>query len=466
MPQSWYTIPWKRMLHNVRQIQMKIVKAEQHGGLDEVQRLQQQILDSQEARLLAVKQVTSNSGKRTPGIDGHLWDTAEQKLEAAQKLKPEHYQPRPARRVPIPKSSGRFRPLGILTMKDRAMQALYLLALDPVAETHADPHSYGFRKYRSAADAIARCREIFESDDPPGWVLEADIESCFDSIDHEWLLSHIPLDSGVLQGWLTAGYMEHGQLYPVERGLPQGGIISPVLMNMALDGLEAQLEAQAAAQRRPSPVYLVRYADDFVVISRSKRLLQRHIIPCVEKFLAERGMCLSAQKTRLSHIKRGIEFLGFQLRSGKDELHIAPTSRNVANLLLKIDEVLKVNAESDPDRLALILSRILRGWSEYFKHIDTLAECRRIDRYVSKALWKWAVTQQTGLLKRRKARQHFTAGSDGIRTFLNSKGDPVFATRDVPVSPHTPIDPACNAYDIAWQSYLKQRQAARHRDPA
>jgi len=464
MPHSWYTIPWKQKLREVRRIQMDIVTAEQHGDLDKVAHLQQQILNSQAARLLAVKQVTSNSGRRTPGVDGHLWDTAEQKLDAAHKLKPEAYQPRPARRVPIPKSSGRFRPLGILTMKDRAMQALYLLALDPVAETHADHHSYGFRKYRSTADAISRCREIFESEHPACWVLEADIENCFDTISHDWLLDHIPLDPKVLRAWMTVGYMEHGQVYPTDRGLPQGGIISPVLMNMALDGLEDHIEHAAAAQRRLTPLFLVRYADDFLVIGRSKRLLQRRIIPGIQTFLAERGLKLSAEKTRISHVKRGITFLGFQLRSEKKALRITPAPQNVANLLQKIDEVLRVHADSDPDRLVLVLGRILRGWTEYYKHSDAQNDFLQIDRYVSNALWKWAITQQSGLLKRRKARQYFTTSADGIRNFLNSEGEPVFAARDVPISPHTPIDPAVNAYDTAWQSYLQQRQATRNRD--
>lgn len=458
MPESWDSLPWNSMQRTLRQIQMKMVEAEENADSAEVARLQRKILASREARLLAVRHVSSNSGKRTPGVDGHVWDTPGQKLEAARTLSPDDYQPRPARRVLIPKGSGCSRPLSILTMKDRAMQALYLFTLDPLAETHADPHSYGYRKFRSAADAIERCREIFEAEDAPAWALEADIAQCFDSVSHDWLLSHIPLERKLLRAWITAGYMEEGKRFPAERGLPQGGIISPVLMNMALDGLEAQLSECARAGRRAEQVFFTRYADDFVVICRSKRVLQRRIRPCIEAFLAERGLRLSEEKTRLSPLRRGIDFLGVHFRQSRQGLKISPAPGNVERFLQKIDQILLADASGDPDRIARSLSRMLRGWSEYYKHLDALPERLRIDRHVGNALWKWSLAQERGVLKRRKVRRRFSRGSGGIRTFLDSAGIPVFATRDVARCPHTPIEADCNAYALGWQDYLRRRR--------
>ena len=208
-------------------MQAEIVKAERSGNQRWVFALQDRVVRSRAARLLAVRQVTSNSGKHTPGVDGELWRTPEQKIQAVKRLDSRDYRPEPARRVYIPKDENRTRPLGILTIKDRAMQALYNLSLDPISETHADPHSYGFRKYRSARDAITYCAEILAEKDGPRWVLEADIEECFDTISHKWLLQHIPLDKRILHGWLTAGYVEKGRFHHVKKGLPQGGISTP-----------------------------------------------------------------------------------------------------------------------------------------------------------------------------------------------------------------------------------------------
>jgi RNA-directed DNA polymerase len=173
--------------------------------------------------------------------------------------------------VYIAKSNGKLRGLGIPTMRDRAMQALYLLSLDPLAETLADPNSYGFRTHRAPADAIEQCFIVLAKKASPQWLLEGDIRACFDEISHEWLLTHIPMDKGILRKWLKAGYMERNVLHPTEAGTPQGGICSPVIANLVLDGLEARLRKafpryvwKGGTQTCPK-VNLIRLADDFVI---------------------------------------------------------------------------------------------------------------------------------------------------------------------------------------------------------
>ena len=230
--------------------------------------------------------MTGNQGTKTPGVDKVIWETPEKKARAIRDLKQRGYQPQPLRRVYIPKSNGAQRPLSIPTMKDRAMQALYLLAIQPVAETLADPHSYGLRPERCTADAIVYCHTLFAQKRGAQWALEGDIKSCFDKISHEWLLAHIPLEKDMLRKWLKAGYMEKHVLHPTDDGTPQGGLISPVIANMALDGLSQRpLERFPRSTQGNSPkVNLARYADDFIVTGISKELLEHEVKPFIEAF--------------------------------------------------------------------------------------------------------------------------------------------------------------------------------------
>src|ERR1700723_666160 len=225
---QWEQIDWSQCEQAVRRLQARIVKATREGRHGKVKALQWLLTHSLTAKALAVKRVTENQGKNTPGVDGKIWRTPAAKSKAIKSLQRRGYRPQPLKRVYIPKANGKLRPLGIPTMKDRAMQALYLLALLPVAETSADPHSYGFRPKRSTADAIEQCFSVLARKVSPQWVLEGDIRGCFDNISHALMLDHIPTDKEVLRKWLKAGYMENGTLFPTEAGTPQGGIISPL----------------------------------------------------------------------------------------------------------------------------------------------------------------------------------------------------------------------------------------------
>ena len=274
--EGWHTINWKSAYRIVCRLQARIVKAIQEGRWGKVKALQYLLTHSFSGKALAIRRVTENQGKGTPGVDREIWDTPEKKATALQALRQRGYNPQPLRRVYIPKKNGKMRPLGIPTMRDRAMQALYLQALDPIAETMADPNSYGFRKERSTADAIEQCHIVLSNRGGARWIFEGDIKSCFDRISHEWLMAHIPMCKTILQKWLKAGFMEKHVFYATEEGTPQGGICSPVLANMALDGLERELRGRypkASALSRKAKVNLVRYADDFIITGKFQKTL-------------------------------------------------------------------------------------------------------------------------------------------------------------------------------------------------
>ncbi len=249
---TWHGINWADVHRQVRRLQARIVKATQEGRHNKVKALQWLLTHSFSGKALAVKRVTDNQGKNTAGLDKVTWKTPAAKTNAIASMRRRGYSPLPLRRILIPKKNGKMRPLGIPTMKDRAMQALYLLALEPIAETTADPNSYGFRPERSTADAGEQCFTALAKRKSAEWVLEADIKGCFDNISHDWMIKHVPTDKTILQKWLKAGYVFQHELFPTEAGTPQGGIISPALANMTLDGLEAMLSARFPKSKRPS----------------------------------------------------------------------------------------------------------------------------------------------------------------------------------------------------------------------
>jgi RNA-directed DNA polymerase len=231
---QWHAIDWRKAHRNVRRLQARIVKATQAGKWHKVRALQRLLTHSFSGRALAVRRVTENQGKRTAGVDGELWDTPEKKAQGVERLKERRYRAQPLKRIYTLKQDGkRKRALGIPTMLDRAHHSLHLLALDPVAETTADPNSYGFRRERAPADAISQLFLILRQKSSAQWILEADIRACFDELDHTWLEQHIPIDKHSLRQWLKAGYIEKDVFHHTEAGSPQGAPISPVMANMA-----------------------------------------------------------------------------------------------------------------------------------------------------------------------------------------------------------------------------------------
>src|SRR6202047_3344059 len=250
---EWYAIDWRAINRNVRRLQVRIAQATKEGIWGRVRALHRLLTHSYSGKVLAVRRVTENTGKKTPGVDQEIWDTPEKKTQAVYALKRRGYQSQPLRRVYIPKSDGKtMRPLGIPTMKDRAQQALYLLALAPVVETTADRNSYGFRQQRSCADAMEQCFKALRTATTQ-WILEGDIKSCFDKISHDWLVAHAVINRALLPKWVKAGYIDKPVLHETTEGTPQGEIIPPALANCALDGLERVLHGKSPPKTRSKP---------------------------------------------------------------------------------------------------------------------------------------------------------------------------------------------------------------------
>jgi len=343
-----------------------LLRAVQESRWNKARALQHLLTHSFYAKLLAVKRVASNKGKRTSGVDGVLWRCARANWRAACSLRRRGYQPQPLRRIYIEKKNGKSRPLSIPTMYDRAQQALYKLALAPVAETTADQNSYGFREGRSCADAVACAFNALSKPNSAPWVLEGDIKGCFDNISSEWILKNIPMDKAVLQKWLRAGYMENGIHYLSRKGVPQGGIISPTIANMALDGLEETVRCEAPPRCR---INFVRYADDFIITGKSETILEDAILPAVEGFLAKRGLELSSEKTVVTHIRDGFTFLGQTFRKHGRVLHITPSKEGVHALLQEVGTLIRKHVSAPMPVLIKKLNETLRGWANYHRHV-------------------------------------------------------------------------------------------------
>lgn len=467
---NWQEIDWNKANREVRRMQARIVEATKAKRWGKVRALQHLLTHSFHAKALAVRRVTENQGKKTPGVDGIVWDTPQAKTAAIASLKRHGYKPAPLRRVYIPKKNGKMRPLGIPTMKDRAMQALHLLALEPVAETTGDTVSYGFRPKRSVADAIEQCFVGLSRGSSAQWVLEGDIKACFDGISHEWLETNVPMDKTILHKWLKAGYVEKGQLFPTEAGTPQGGIISPTLANIALNGLEAQINARWGNRNKGYKVHLIRYADDFVITGATKEILETGVLPVVEEFLNKRGLALSLEKTLVTHITEGFDFLGFTIRKypngqGKYRLFTKPSKASVNKFLENIREIIRQNPTMPAEALIGLLNPKIRGWAIHYRFVVSKKVFNRVDHEIFKALWAWAIRRHRNKGKRwvRKrywrtlGKRHWVFASEGT----NRKGKQVvyslFKASDVSIKRHVKILNVSNPYDPQWEMYFERR---------
>ena len=336
-----------------------------------------------------------------------------------------------------------------------------------VFETTADLH--GFREYRSCADAIEQCFVCLSRRRSAKWVLEADVEACFDQIDHEWILNNILIDGKILKAWLNSGYMERGKFYPTKAGTPQGGIISPMLANMTLDGLES---AAKKAVSRTSKVNVIT-----LMILWLQEILKRflnQVVPAINGFLKQRGLNLSKEKTKITRIQDGFDFLGQHLRKYGDKLIITPSKSSVRSLINKARRIMKTSLGLKTSAMIRQLNMAIRGWANYHRHVCSKATYSHIDNCIHKNLWNWAKRRHPGKGKRWIYDKYFrTVGfrnwifyaSDKTETGETGITDLLFASTTKIVR-HVQIRAKANPYDWDWQGYLAVRTARRPGRPA
>lgn len=473
----WEAIDWQKALAYVKKLQVRIVKAQKEGHYSKVKSLQWLLTHSFYAKALAVKRVTSNQGKRTSGVDHELWLTPQAKWSAISKLNRRGYRPQPLRRHYIPKKNGKMRPLGIPTMTDRAMQTLYKFSLEPIAETYADPNSYGFRIGRSTHDAIEQCFTDLNKGKSPEWILEGDIKGCFDHISHEWLLENIPMDTQIFEKWLKCGYVETRKLFPTDEGAPQGGTISPTLMNMTLDGLERLLQERLPTRQKVNgrthfnKLNFVRYADDFIITGESPEFLRDKVLPVVKEFLTERGLQLSEEKTVITHIEDGFDFLGKNIRKYNGKLLIKPSKTSVKSFLEKVRSIIKGNKSIKQETLIRKLNPVIRGWVNNQRYVVSSKVFSRVDYEIYKCLWQWAKRRHKKKSHKWIAQKYWHHIGSRQWTFSvpyenqSTEGEPLYCkleyATDTKIIRFKKIVAEANPFDEYWTDYFEEREGEK-----
>lgn len=410
---GWNTIRWREVERDVYKLQKRIYQASRRGEAGRVHRLQRLLVSSRSAKLVAVRRVTQdNRGKKTAGVDGVKSLIPRERLLLAEYLSLED-QAKPVRRVRIPKANSKeLRPLGIPVMGDRARQGLVKAALEPEWEARFEPNSYGFRPGRSAHDAIKAIHGGISQ--KPKWVLDADLAKCFDRINQAALLTKLntnPRLRRVIKGWLEAGVMEGEEFSPTAAGTPQGGVISPLLANIALHGLETIIDESFPRRRSWRPPKVVRYADDFVILHEEREVIER-CLEIVKQWLSEMGLELNENKTRITHTlettegEAGFEFLGFRIkqypagkynsdRNGHGQAvgcvtRIEPSPKAIKRHTEKLRETVKRHAARKASDLIEALNPRIVGWSNYYKHVIGHPAFNKLGTALFAMLYAWA----------------------------------------------------------------------------
>ena len=408
---TWETMNKQAAQHGVNKLQQRIYQATRDKDFKTVRRTKKLLFKSLYARYLAVLSVTTNQGRYTPGVDNIILRTPEEKWNLVESLRnTKEYQPKPVRIVYIPKKNGDKRKLGIPTIQDRAMQMLVYLTMIPEWEARMEPHSFGFRPGRSPIDAVQYIGMNFVPKKGrrihPGWVLDADISACFDNIDHNALLEKLQFEPQItlIKGWLKAGSISKIGFSSTKKGTPQGGPISPLLANIALDGMERLFgiynkygNYTNPSQRRGlnKQLALYRYADDFVVLAQKREILEDYVLPKLQEFLTSIGLGLNQVKTRIVNISEGFDFLGFHFhrfhrRDGSVKQFIYQPSRKRLDLFLRnIKFWLRKSQHLPVQEIIKGLNRRIRGFCNYFKWSNAHKAFAYLNHRLFKILWNW-----------------------------------------------------------------------------
>jgi RNA-directed DNA polymerase len=434
---GWDALEWRAAEENVRRLRQRIFTASQAGDLKRVRNLQKLMLRSRSNTLVSVRRVTElNAGRKTAGIDGKLALTPRARADLADWVQHQAgpWTARPVKRVYIPKkgTAGKQRPLGIPVIADRVLQACAASALEPEWEARFEPRSYGFRPGGGCHDAIEAIFQPGKGDSPRRrWVLDADLAAAFDRIDHSRLLGQLGTfpARGLIAGWLKAGVIDKGRFAPTEEGTPQGGVVSPLLLNVALHGMEEaagvryqRVGSDAAAMAAGSPV-LVRYADDLVVFCHSRREAEQ-VKARLATWLTPRGLAFNEGKTRIATLDEGFDFLGFNVRRYHGKLLIKPSKAAVKRIRERLRTEMRSLRGTNAQAVIARLNPIIRGWAAYYRTVVSSEIFTALDHYLWKLTYKWAKHSHPNKPTRWVTRRYFGK-------FCKSRQDQwVFGDRD------------------------------------
>ncbi len=479
----WNEIDWDHHKNHVRRIQERIFRATRKQNWKQIKNLQKLLVRSHSVRLVAVKRVTQeNKGKYTAGIDGKIYTTSSSRMKLVEEVKalnPHNHRCQPVKRVYIPKPNGDKRPLGIPTIKDRIMQLIVKMAMEPEWEAKFEPNSYGFRPGRRCQDAIKQIWETIRFRDKrksSAWVLDADISGCFDNINHEALLKRIPMFVLTIRRWLKAGVIEFGSFYQTKLGTPQGGIISPLLANIALNGMEREfgIETKNGFYYAPSSrkgmnkgISLIRYADDFIVCAPTRERITDYILPKLEAFLLKRGLTLNEAKTHIVHRDDGFDFLGFNIRQfsniSRTICLAKPSKKSVKRLLRNIKEILIRNKQAKAEDVIKRLNPIIRGWGNYYCSSNAKETFSYIDHNIWKMLWRWALRRHRNKGKKWVRYKYFPTVDGRSWVFSGNNGNRLIFMASIRIDSryvkvkgyNSPYDPELHRY---WQNRTRGKK--------